>query len=567
MLYKGGIEDFGNFSEGFCFKIKTEGSENSVWIICTSSLEEKRKLMFSIKKIKYKQQRDKGNIVMSNNNKKISALDNYLHPDLAIKQKNESNNSKSEDGYWVTIQDWSQCSLKCGGGKTILHRMCVPPIGRGKPCEGQGIISKICNSNPCPLFSKLNGAITQSETQVLKPTIKVMTFSNRPQQYSKCIIKESDLLYTKYEENNNSNVQSTIDKEYNMTTLPVRVVMNNKTFSIFAGENYKLLKDSFDLKETLLVPYKRDPYCFILRDSIKKARLCLFGVERTKDIYNQWDYDFNLFKYQCNTKREEIKLSNSDLIEVDQNIEKIKDKFLIDHEIELLRRNKEEELESEHNILIDSNKSALIAIQKQVNIEAMIEKEERDREDKEVESLSNEIEKEKKKQESAFMKIKEKEIESQYNIQAEEINEETEELKQKAAQEIIDKRDKLKDKLLQMRKNAERRKSKLKEELRNMRLKFSKEMQKAYKKGSQDNCFSVLQNESNFRFYCLRMFPNEPESYGKCITSDDPCKTCCENEFTVMFINERIKCIKEVCVRNKHKNKDQWDWESANNQK
>jgi hypothetical protein len=54
------------------------------------------------------------------------------------------------DGYWIVLQMWSQCTLKCGGGKSFLQRMCVPPKDGGKPCEGEAILSKDCNKQPCP---------------------------------------------------------------------------------------------------------------------------------------------------------------------------------------------------------------------------------------------------------------------------------------------------------------------------------------------------------------------------------------------------------------------------------
>jgi len=40
------------------------------------------------------------------------------------------------DGYWVVKQDWSSCTLACGGGTQTLHRECIPPLTGGKPCAG-----------------------------------------------------------------------------------------------------------------------------------------------------------------------------------------------------------------------------------------------------------------------------------------------------------------------------------------------------------------------------------------------------------------------------------------------
>ena len=54
------------------------------------------------------------------------------------------------DGYWNVIQSWSQCTLKCGGGKSFLQRICVSPKNGGKNCEGESIISKDCNKKTLP---------------------------------------------------------------------------------------------------------------------------------------------------------------------------------------------------------------------------------------------------------------------------------------------------------------------------------------------------------------------------------------------------------------------------------
>ena len=47
----------------------------------------------------------------------------------------ESNDIKGKrDGEWVTLKNWSGCTLACGGGKSYLHRMCIPPRNGGLPC-------------------------------------------------------------------------------------------------------------------------------------------------------------------------------------------------------------------------------------------------------------------------------------------------------------------------------------------------------------------------------------------------------------------------------------------------
>ena len=78
-------------------------------------------------------------------------------------------------GKWVILQDWSQCTQVCGGGKQYLQRMCVPPQNGGTPCEGEPIMIKLCNPQPCP-----NVITTEKETAANPTIIKMLALSSRP---------------------------------------------------------------------------------------------------------------------------------------------------------------------------------------------------------------------------------------------------------------------------------------------------------------------------------------------------------------------------------------------------
>lgn len=60
---------------------------------------------------------------------------------------------------------------------------------------------------------------------------------------------------------------------------PVRMVLNNKTLSIFSGENYNTVYRSYDLKYLKMTRNKIDPLkCFDLgdnRDAVKKSSVCI----------------------------------------------------------------------------------------------------------------------------------------------------------------------------------------------------------------------------------------------------------------------------------------------------
>ena len=559
--YKGGIEEFGNFKEGYCFKVKTESGESFVWILCFQDRQNKKKLMLAMKRLKLKEQRKEGKIVTSADASAEKPLDNFLNPELDQVQKRmdkENAPKDAKDGYWVVISEWSQCSLKCGRGETVLQRMCVPPKGDGKPCIGESIVKAPCNTQPCPIVSKMTGAVANTNsTEYMEPTVKVMTFSDRPQRYTKCIIKESDLLYSVMLDDEDA-------KNHKMSTLtiPARVVMNNKTISIFGGESYDSLKDSYDIQKTVFVPSASHENCFLLRDDTKKAQFCFFGSENTKDSYSQWDYDFNLFKYQCKTPKEKYDLTKEEMEEINNSVKDKKKEMLMDRELQMVSRQKEEEINDKEEEVGKANKIALMAVQKQIKMEALLEKEEQERENYEEENLRKEIETEKKKEECAMKKIKEREIENQYNIRAEEAEEESKEVQAQAAQEVMIYRNKLKDKLKLMRKSSERKKEKMRSELKDLRMKFGGAVQSAYRKGSTDNCLPVLTSKENYSFYCKRMHPSDPELYGRCNTADNPCIACCEQEFNDMFISDRMKCQKDICQKNPKIKGGRWVWEN-----
>lgn len=50
---------------------------------------------------------------------------------------------------WVAITPWSTCSKSCGGGKSYLQRICILPKDSKQQCEGEKVLIKDCNLQPC----------------------------------------------------------------------------------------------------------------------------------------------------------------------------------------------------------------------------------------------------------------------------------------------------------------------------------------------------------------------------------------------------------------------------------
>lgn len=372
--------------------------------------------MLYIKKMRIQIQRDNGKVITPLNKEKkdsftIAGMLNQKKVDInksasLSKQSDGSlvtqmkKDQKAIDGYWIVLQNWSQCTLKCGGGKTYLHRMCVPPKNGGKPCIGEAIVTRECNVKPCPKV-KESKELFRNRTTTLKPIIKIMPFSTRPQRYSKCIIKESDFLYSKNLANGVKDQLTTHmgeDKPDSMDSvkIPVRIVMNNRTITLFAGEDYDTHVETFILKKSKFLRDANNADCFLLQEEIgnKQAQLCAFT--EGKKAVEEWDYDFNLFKLQCSSKRPEH-IMNEFQKKLQEKMQDVK-KGLLDEAQETMKRKAQETEEMKLETKIKStSKVALQAIQKEVNLEELIKKEELEREKKEEEFMMKKIDEEKKK--------------------------------------------------------------------------------------------------------------------------------------------------------------------------
>jgi seryl-tRNA synthetase len=142
--------------------------------------------------------------------------------------------------------------------------------------------------------------------------------------------------------------------------------------------------------------------------------------------------------------------------------------------------------------------------------------------------------------------IKERELENQYRAQNVETEKEVGEIKKKAMDQVIAKRNKLKEKIAEMRKKARRSENKMKQQLMNVRLKIAKEIKNMHREGDQNKCKTAMKSEDERLKYCQINF-DDIAKFSTCKEDDDFCTICCENEFGEMHIDKRNMCIKELC--------------------
>lgn len=177
----------------------------------------------------------------------------------------------------------------------------------------------------------------------------------------------------------------------------------------------------------------------------------------------------------------------------------------------------------------------------------MIKQEEAEKEASEEQEIMKKIAEEKKKSECIIKAIKERKMENQYNIRAKAAEEQINNIKRATAEQVIIRRNQLKQTIVKMRLDAKRRKSRLAQKLQTVRFEMANEMGKAYKKGDMNRCLNALKSKSDRNTYCTASFPDDYNSLNNCQEGDDFCMLCCDNEFGDFYINERQGCYKKVC--------------------
>jgi len=470
------------------------------------------------------------------------------------------------DGYWILLQDWSSCSQKCGGGKQYQHLMCVPPKFGGKPCEGKALREKDCNKQPCPSVSSAEAVLPKKQGEKLeKPIVKLMPISSRPLRYDKCHLKESDAIFTKNEKG--------IALSENPKRLPARVVMNEKTVSIYTDETLKTELGTFVIDKTVFKLGENKSNCFILDSDTIKGEFCNIDANSKGNFVEEWNYDFNLFKVQCHTPRKVVALNDKEEKELNDELNKKIESAKLDVVKERTKKLQQKVQESPVSKVEKLQETAMLALKKELNIDELLQKEEYEREEAETRELKAQLENEKKKDECLIKSIREKEMEDQYNLNKAEQDKEINELREQAKQQILQKRQQVKIKILQMRKRAERKKKLLNGQIQTLRSQVAGDLNHWNKQGNMNNCFKPTTSEDDKKkvlSYCNSNFTDaSPSKFNECLNVNTYCYVCCENEFGDMHVKEREKCYDKCDAVSKQDKKalGSWQWVESTNGK
>ena len=560
--FLGGIKDLGKFKEGFCFQVSTVKAEkefvmtyeepcpskgkNEVWLICLKDEKDKDTMMKTIIKQKIKKQTDLG-ITLN--------IGNDISEDKPSRVIDEDINEPGlgpNDGYWIMLQDWSQCTQKCGGGKQVRQLQCIPPKKGGKPCQGSSIRERPCNTQPCPEPKLLSQVIKREENPLKNlmssnaPIVKMMPISQRPQRYDKCHIKDTDASYI-----NEKGVR-----------VPIRLVMNNKSISAFQDENLSSSLITFLLEDTQFKLLKENKSCFRLENVNGHADFCSLvedcagnrpEVSNTiidtyhNSFVNEWNYDFNLFKTQCFQERKvnydisndpEFQKKQSELQQefIQQKKNKIKSESTKSEEFQLMKKRKETEA------------MTLSALMKEKHFEDMLIKEEAEREEEELKEIQLQLENEKKKKDCMKKAIQEKQLESEAQLSTSEAERSIEQLKKQVQLTIQKQRNEVQEKIKRMRQINNRKRQHLLQQIQLIRTETAGHVNQATRKGDTNTCKAIVDirdqgiKQGKINEYCSMNLVN---FIPDCTTNF--CYSCCENEFGDIYISERNQCYNTVC--------------------
>ena len=560
--FLGGIKDLGKFNEGYCFQVSTVKAEkefvmtyeepcpskgkNEVWLICLKGEKDKDTMMKTIIKQKIKKQTDLG-ITLN--------IGNDISEDKPSRVIDEDINEPGlgpNDGYWIMLQDWSQCTQKCGGGKQVRQLQCIPPKKGGKPCQGSSIRERPCNTQPCPEPKLLSQVIKREENPLKNlmssnaPIVKMMPISQRPQRYDKCHIKDTDASYI-----NEKGVR-----------VPIRLVMNNKSISAFQDENLSSSLITFLLEDTQFKLLKENKSCFRLENVNGHADFCSLvedcagnrpEVSNTiidtyhNSFVNEWNYDFNLFKTQCFQERKvnydisndpEFQKKQSELQQefIQQKKNKIKSESTKSEEFQLMKKRKETEA------------MTLSALMKEKHLEDMLIKEEAEREEEELKEIQLQLENEKKKKDCMKKAIQEKQLESEAQLSTSEAERSIEQLKKQVQLTIQKQRNEVQEKIKRMRQINNRKRQHLLQQIQLIRTETAGHVNQATRKGDTNTCKAIVDirdqgiKQGKINEYCSMNLVN---FIPDCTTNF--CYSCCENEFGDIYISERNQCYNTVC--------------------
>lgn len=330
--------------------------------------------------------------------------------------------------------------------------------------------------------------------------------------------------------------------------MPVRLIMNNKTLTILEGVEFSKLVHVFNLPESRFSTSLNKKDCFVIngREDSSDMTFCPFGIAVSgTEWVNEWDYDFNLFKNQCSVSKDTttLDIDGLDEVKIKDQLTQLKADIIKEKERQIAKEMEDEQITKEDDSINDAE---LQAVNKQFDIELLLEKEERQRELNMEEEMKGQIEKEKEKRNCLLKQIQEKAQENQYNMLMEQRKSDIDEKKKEVVFSLNKEKSNWQERLNQLKERAIRRRRKLDQQLSIVRSEINQDVDDAYKK-SNYKCKYVPNDPHDD--YCNARYSADPEKNVKCRNSGNSaenwCTFCCNSENGSMYMDLRQKCYEE----------------------
>lgn len=383
-----------------------------------------------------------------------------------------------------------------------------------------------------------------SEITITKdPIIKSAPYSKHQQQDIPCVIKESDVLYH-YQHDDKS------------LMYPSRIVMNPRTITLYKNSIYNSKEFVFNLDQTEIFKSKRDHCCAIFRSGKSEFEICALteqcGTFKNPLFFISLSNSFNLFKKKCFKAIKDEQFRNNTLeiqeyVKTLANVRMDMGKNEAMERLNMLRKKLSMEENKLHNSKIDgSEKLALKALDREVEIEEKIKREEYIRAKEATVKMLADMKKEEKKREKLDEAMEDRENQETRAIELRRIDSNVQNIKKDTQSEILSKRNSLKDKIKQIRKKFQRRQNMIQNRINLIRGNMTNDLLQANKAGSAEKCLDSKKSEESRNSYCDENVTDDLTANRECKNEYNFCFACCENEFGRLKMLERETCY-NIC--------------------
>jgi hypothetical protein len=272
-----------------------------------------------------------------------------------------------------------------------------------------------------------------------------------------------------------------------------------------------------------------------------------------------WQKDLNIFKSVCKKGRQSVLLTEDDLKALPPQTNND------DSDQSNMMKRKLQEEEEEDNIkrVKKTTELGFRAIQKENNLEQMIQSEETEKGREELAILKVKINEEKKKLECLHKNNVEEKVIDDVDSKAEE-----REIKAKFQLKIAQKRQKMKGVLEGIRRKNRIKRSQLDQELKELKAKVAGDLLRANYIGEIQRCIRG-KTDLDFRdTYCNKVWVDSYITNKDCHSNEEWCEMCCQHEFGNLYMSKRYECY-DTCdakvdeVKPKVNNLQQpgkWQW-------